>query len=129
LNAGIFATDDEAMADTVEDDMTEDFYEDPAHLVPAGPARRRQRPIMSEMVPVRFPREMIAAVRRLADFDGLTVSSWIRRLVAKEIKRREPPVTVTGSAGQSPGIQIQDDASLPTSTAPAVEPSVLSIAC
>jgi hypothetical protein len=98
------------MADTTtqEDDMTEDFYEDPAHLVPAGPARRRERPIMSEMVPVRFPKDMIAAVKRLATMDGMTVSNWIRRLVAKEIDRRQPPATVTTSAEPPPGIQIHD---------------------
>jgi hypothetical protein len=70
---------------TTEGDMTEDFYQDPAHLAPVGPARRRQRPIMSEMVPVRFPQDMITAVKRFASQDGMTVSNWIRRLIAREI--------------------------------------------
>jgi hypothetical protein len=111
------------MADTTtaEGDMTEDFYQDPAHLVPAGPARRRQRATMSEMVPVRFPQDMIAAVKRFAALDGMTVSNWIRRLVAKEIERRQPPATVTESAQPSPGIQIHDTQSSRSaaSTAPA----------
>lgn len=83
------------------DDMDEaqqrsiDFYKDPDNQMPVGPAHRRNAPRLSSTVPVRFPAEMIAAVKRLADFDGMTVSSWIRRVVAREIRRREPPVTVT----------------------------------
>lgn len=97
------------MADTTtaEDDMTEDFYQDPEHLAPAGPARRRQRPIMSGMVPVRFPQDMIAAVKRFAGQDGMTVSNWIRRLVMKEIERRQPPATATTPTIPHPDIQLQ----------------------
>jgi hypothetical protein len=82
-----------------EDDMQHavDFYKDPDNQVPAGPARRRVAPRLTSLVPVRFPQDMIAAAKRLADIDGMTVSSWIRRLVAIEIKRREPPVTSTAS--------------------------------
>lgn len=115
------------MADTTtEGEMTEDFYQDPAHLAPAGPARRRQRPIMSSMVPVRFPQDMIAAVKRFASQDGMTVSTWIRRLVAKEIERRQPPSTATGPAGPQPGIQIQDTP--PSSRTASTTPAEL-IAC
>jgi hypothetical protein len=109
------------MADTTtEGEMTEDFYQDPEHLVPAGPARRRERPTMSGMVPVRFPQDMIAAVKRFASQDGMTVSTWIRRLVAKEIERREPPATATGPA-EPTAIQIQGTPPLSrtSSTAPA----------
>src|ERR1700733_3365897 len=84
-----------------KDDMQHavDFYKDPDNQAPAGPAYRRVAPRLSSTVPVRFPQDMIAAVKRLADVDGMTVSSWIRRLIAKEIKRREPPVTTTTSTG------------------------------
>jgi hypothetical protein len=82
-----------------------DFYKDPDNQVPAGPAYRRVGPRLSSTVPVRFPQEMIAAVKRFADLDGMTVSSWIRRLVAKEIKRREPPVTMTAAALPDNGMQ------------------------
>ena len=68
-----------------------------ASLIPVGPPRRR-RPILSEMVPVRFPSGTISAAKRLAALDGVTVSHWIRRLVTKEIERRQPPATVTVSA-------------------------------
>jgi len=49
------------------------------------------------MVPVRFPEDMITAVKGLASQDSVTVSTWIRRLVAKEIQRRQPPATATAS--------------------------------
>lgn len=78
-----------------------DFSGDPAALAAAaGHGRRRQRPMKSAMVPVRFAPDMIAAVKRFAEQDGTTVSTWIRRLVAKEIERRQPPVTVTTSIEQ-----------------------------
>ena len=100
--------------------MTEDFYGNPDNLLPVGPAHRRQRPIMSGMVPVRFPEDMIAAVKRFASQDGMTVSTWIRRLVAKEIKRREPPATTTTSAEQIHVKIHASDVSRPvSSTAPA----------
>ena len=84
------------MGDEMDLEQAHEFYKDPANLVPAGPGRRPKRPAaLNGMVPVRFPQDMIAAVRRLANQDGMTVSSWIRRVVAKEIKRREPPVTLT----------------------------------
>lgn len=105
--------------------MTEDFYADPEHLAPAGPARRRQRPVMSGMVPVRFPQDMIAVVKRFAGQDGMTVSTWIRHLVAKEIERRLPPQTVTASA-EPIGVRIQGSPAV-SSTAPTALPEL--IAC
>jgi predicted DNA binding CopG/RHH family protein len=82
-----------------------DFYKDPENQIPAGPAYRRAAPRLSSTVPVRFPQDMIAAVKRLADLDGMTVSSWIRALIAKEIKRRVPPVTLTAATGPENGMQ------------------------
>jgi predicted DNA binding CopG/RHH family protein len=81
----------------MDDQEALDFYRDPANLEPAGPSFERKGPRLSSTVPVRFPQEMIAAVRRLATQDGITVSTWIRRLVASEIERREPPTTTTAT--------------------------------
>lgn len=67
-----------------------EFYADPEHQVSAGQAYRRTGQRLSATVPVRFPQPLIGAVKRLADRDGVTVSSWIRRLVAKEVMRRQP---------------------------------------
>lgn len=70
-------------------------YEDPEAHVPAGPpVRRRARSSKSSLsahVPVRFGADLIAAVKRLADSDGVTVSTWIRNLVKREVERRRPP--------------------------------------
>jgi hypothetical protein len=78
------------------DDRQEiDYYRDETHQVPGGPGHSRQGPRLSATTPVRFPQEMIAAVRRLAVEDGVTVSAWIRRVVGKEIQRRQPPQTAT----------------------------------
>lgn len=81
-----------------EDRQAYEFYADPANQVPAGPARQRQGRRLSTTVPVRFPQDLIEAVKRLAARDGVTVSSWIRQLVTNEVKRRQPPeVTTTAS--------------------------------
>lgn len=73
-----------------EPDMTRDeeqqFYARPENQVPQGPARRR-RTKLSEMVPVRFPPEVMTEVRRRADEDDRSVSSWIRRAVEHELQR------------------------------------------
>jgi hypothetical protein len=49
---------------------------------------------LSGHVPVRFSPSLVLAVKALADFDGVTVSTWIRGLVTREIERRRPPVTM-----------------------------------
>jgi predicted HicB family RNase H-like nuclease len=63
-----------------------EFYARPENQVPQGPARRR-RARMSEMVPVRFPPDLLDEVRRRADQDDRSVSSWIRRAVQHELDR------------------------------------------
>jgi hypothetical protein len=74
--------------------QAQEFYADPENQVPAGQAHRRTGRRLSATVPVRFPQPVIDAVKRLADRDGVTVSSWIRRLVIREVMRRQP-VAVT----------------------------------
>ena len=63
-----------------------EFYARPENQEPQGPARRR-RPRLSAPVPVRFPPELLAEVRRAADADDRSVSSWIRRAVEHELRR------------------------------------------
>ena len=67
-----------------------EFYKDPDHLAVTGPgeAYRRTGRRLSATVPVRFPPAVIDAVKLLADRDGVTVSSWIRRRVIAEVTRR-----------------------------------------
>ena len=62
-----------------------DFYAQPGNQEPQGPARHRQ-PRLSAMVPVRFPPELLAEIRRRAEADDRSVSSWIRRAVEHELR-------------------------------------------
>ncbi len=83
-----------------DDATAADFYADPANQVPVGPARRRtapRRPLTGH-VPVRFDDKTIAAVKERAEADGMTVSAWIRRLVASELSPTETTSTRAGRA-------------------------------
>ncbi len=51
-----------------------------------GPARRL-KPRLTEMVPVRFPEDMLAEMQRRAEADDRSVSAWIRRAVERELRR------------------------------------------
>ena len=63
-----------------------EFYARPENQEPQGPARRR-RSKLTELVPVRFPPETLAEVRRRAGEDDRSVSSWIRRAVEHELEQ------------------------------------------
>ena len=63
-----------------------EFYALPENQVPQGPPRRRSR--MTEPVPVRFPPATLDEVRRRADADDRSVSSWIRRAVEHELNKQ-----------------------------------------
>lgn len=62
-----------------------EFYADPANQAPQGPPRRRAR--LTDPVPVRFPPELLDEIRRRAQADDRSVSSWIRRAVEHELDR------------------------------------------
>ena len=63
-----------------------DFYADPGNQTPQGPPHRR-RARLTEMVPVRFPPDILDEVRRRAGNDDRSLSSWIRRAVEHELER------------------------------------------
>jgi hypothetical protein len=63
-----------------------EFYADPENQTPQGPAKRR-RARLTEMVPVRFPPDVLDKVRRRAGDDDRSISSWIRRAVEHELER------------------------------------------
>ena len=63
-----------------------EFYGHAENQEPQGPARRR-RSKLTELVPVRFPPETLAEVRRRAGEDDRSVSSWIRRAVEHELEQ------------------------------------------
>lgn len=86
----------------MNDEEAHAFYSNPEHLEIAGPGQRRERAMKTVMTPIRFAPEMIAAVKRFASEDGMTVSTWIRAIIAREIQRRQPPAT---SAAPAPELQ------------------------
>lgn len=65
-------------------------YDDPTNHEPAGAPRRRSGRSLTHHVPVRFPADTIAQVKRLADADGMTVSAWIRRAVERALRQGGP---------------------------------------
>ncbi|MEX2658842.1 MAG: hypothetical protein WD232_04020 [Acidimicrobiales bacterium] len=77
----------------MEDEVIMD-YGKPENQVPAGPAVRRTKDVMGAHVPVRFPAATVAVIKDLASSDGVSVSSWIRTVVNRELQRRRPSATV-----------------------------------
>ncbi len=71
-----------------DDAAAAEFYENPQNLTPVGPGRPRKKSGrgLGSHVPVRFPAAIIAAVKWFADRDGVTVSSWIRDVVIREVE-------------------------------------------
>ena len=63
------------------------FYARPENQEPQGPARLRDGTRLSAPVPVRFPPELLEQVRRAADADDRSLSSWIRLAVEHELRR------------------------------------------
>jgi predicted HicB family RNase H-like nuclease len=63
-----------------------EFYANPDNQQPQGPARRRRPSRLSALVPVRFPPEVLEEIRRRADADNRSLSSWIRRAVEHELR-------------------------------------------
>lgn len=62
-----------------------EFYSRPENLEPKGPGRRRRRSNLTQVVPVRFTPETLDEIRRVAEADDRSVSSWIRRAVQHEL--------------------------------------------
>jgi hypothetical protein len=65
-------------------DQEYDYHAQPDNQEPQGHARRRQ-PRLSEMVPVRFTPELLDQIRRSAEADDRSLSSWIRRAAEHEL--------------------------------------------
>ena|SRR6266851_9561147 len=74
-----------------------EFYTDPTNLVPTGPPRRPRRRQLTSHVPVRFSPATVAAVRMLAWRDGISMSSWIRSAVEREVERQLPRLLTAGT--------------------------------
>jgi hypothetical protein len=82
-----------------KDDAAARFYEDAQNLRPEGEPKRPRRALrLSSHVPIRFSAETISMIRGIAEEDGLTVSSWVRRLVEREVERRMAALNWTSAA-------------------------------
>jgi hypothetical protein len=78
-------------------------YLDPANRQPAegAAAYRVPRRRLSRHVPIRFEADVIDRAKVVAEAEGLTVSSWIRRLVERELGPPRPAGTYNDGAGRS----------------------------
>lgn len=74
-----------------EQDAAEYYAKPESHRI-VGPPRRRKAHQLSNHVSIRFAPAIMAWVRWHAARDGVTVGSWIRSLVEKEVERRLPLV-------------------------------------
>jgi hypothetical protein len=84
-----------------EEAMTKSNPEKPA---PVGPrARAGQARLLTSHVPIRFRPQTIDRAKVIAERDGMTVSSWIRTVVEREVERRMPasPHTRLSESGTS----------------------------
>lgn len=74
------------MSSEMTPDEEYEFYADPENQIPTGKPRRRTAKLTAP-IPVRFPADVLDEVRRRADADDRSVSSWIRRAVEHELNR------------------------------------------
>lgn len=88
----------------MDDREAYEFYANPANRAVSGPGRKRQgqQPRLSGMTSVRFTPEVIETVKGIALGEGVTVGSWIRRLVDRAIEahRRQHPADIIEGSGQ-----------------------------
>jgi hypothetical protein len=62
-----------------------EYYAEPDNQQPQGLSQRRKSRL-TEMVPVRFPPELLDEIRRRAEADDRSLSSWIRRAAEHELR-------------------------------------------
>jgi len=68
----------------------------PENRTPVGPrARAGQARLLTSHVPIRFRPQTIDKAKAIAERDGMTVSSWIRGVVEREVERRMPALPQT----------------------------------
>jgi hypothetical protein len=80
---------------TTSDSDAADFYAQPANQRLGR--RVISRRALSSSIPVRFPPEVVDAVKARADTEGVTVSEWIRRTVAEALgsqARKDDPAAI-----------------------------------
>jgi hypothetical protein len=73
------------MSTPMTPDQEYEYYAAPENQEPQGPPRRRASRLTS-VIPVRLPAEMLDEIRRRAEAEDRSVSSWIRRAVEHELR-------------------------------------------
>lgn len=75
----------------MDDRAAAEFYADPDNVRAGQNVTPSVKRGLGGHIPVRFPPEMVEQIKLVAQQDGVTVSTWIRRLVANELVRRAVP--------------------------------------
>ncbi len=83
----------------VDDMNVYGYYDDPNEVQVDGPAvAPKGRAKLSSHLPIRFTPAVLDAARKFAAEDGVSVSTWVRVLVEREVLRRTPSTTQAAPA-------------------------------
>jgi len=74
----------------MSDEEAFEHYKNPENRKPADGVYEVPKRVLSRHVPIRFRPQTIARAKAIAERDGMTVSSWIRGVVEREVERRLP---------------------------------------
>jgi hypothetical protein len=74
----------------MSDEEAFEHYKDPENRKPDDGIYEVPKQVLTRHVPIRFRPQTIAKAKALAERDGMTVSSWIRGVVEREVERRMP---------------------------------------
>ena len=74
----------------MSDEEAFEHYKDPENRKPGDGVYEVPQRVLSRHVPIRFRPQTIAKAKAIAERDGMTVSSWIRGVVEREVERRMP---------------------------------------
>jgi len=80
----------------MSDEEAFEHYKNPENRKPADGVFEVPKRVLSRHVPIRFRPQTIAKAKAIAERDGMTVSSWIRGVVEREVERRMPAPPQTG---------------------------------
>ena len=74
----------------MSDEEAFEHYKNPDNRTTAGGVYEVPKSVLTRHVPIRFRPQTIAKAKAIAERDGMTVSSWIRGVVEREVERRMP---------------------------------------
>lgn len=74
----------------MSDEEAFEHYKNPDNRKPGAGSYEIPKRALSRHIPIRFRPQTIAKVKAIAERDGMTVSSWIRAVIEREVERRMP---------------------------------------